>query len=249
MLDEVDFDLIKSLFEKYILKSGFKQEDMNFVSRDGVLLNESTSSNLGLYDMIANKIIVYFNTLSNKSMERSVNIRLFLPYVICHEETHATSKNECYGFVTGITQDDELSARSGLDAFNKPKGKSPKFKFVALNEAVSEKLAREILREYLNSTSLANREEIENFFKAVENFRISAFVKLIDAFIAKVNSKTGINQDTVWQAFIRGQREGLDLMEENLMKMFKGVFTKKFIVKLSNISTIEEAIYIRPYLP
>ncbi|MDP2586532.1 MAG: hypothetical protein Q8P32_02055 [Candidatus Komeilibacteria bacterium] len=116
---------------------------------------------------------------------------------------------------------------------NVPKGEVKYTKnYEVFDEAVTEKLSLEILREYLQQVSLENlkHNQIENFIDRLEKeSHYSEYIKLLNYIIESISRTTKISERDVWQAIVRGKLEGVNMDDPEIKEFYWQISDQKNI--------------------
>jgi hypothetical protein len=110
------------------------------------------------------------------------------------------------------------------------------FLFSIFNEGVTTKFGREVFRKYIHRMNIKNDEGIEGLENALRkdtSFYWGDSVKLVDALIIKLAHETGVSEEVVWGAIVRGMFEGIDLDSAPLSDLFSEIIVPNFIDKLA----------------
>lgn len=247
LFEEVDFDLLEKIFERIGKKSGINPEEMNFLRKERIGFSLDY---FGSYDPEANIITLNTRSVSERARKLDIYWLHFLVYVLCHEESHATAKIVCKGLREFASPFDHYD-RERQVGYSQYKGgeweiseakPSAEFLFDLFDEGVTEKLGREVFIEYVTSSGFFGRKELETFFAKGDELKMPYAVpyKFVEALITRMSHETGIDQDIVWQAIIRGQREGENLMRQDLQEFFSEMISPDFLSRLALIKSDEE---------
>lgn len=137
-----------------------------------------------------------------------------LAYLCTHEEVHAISKNVCeYG-----TYNNEVR-QSG---YRQSQYSGPDF-YRYFDEAVNEKMAREIWVAYLEAKNV-NQEGMSLAYIEYVNF--------LEEMIKEMASRTGEDENSLWQRIQKEKIVGVQNGETGLMDELEKVFSKEFVEAL-----------------
>jgi hypothetical protein len=248
-LDNIDFEKLKSLFLEIARKSGLEKDaDLNFLGRDRIFAKNhwykggsfSPEYNTAFLSNLEKALRIYEYTKS-----KGLELRVFQSSV--HEETHAVSKNICVGWRKDPKGDDESEySQSGYNSYDLSKDDD---RFHFLNEAVTEKLSREICARYIKEVGWpgATDEDIKVFIQKLtaepnpddeDDFKLSYSVEVefLNALIQRLAEKHSLPKETIWGAFVRGFFEGQSLDEETVKQLFDETFDSDFLEELSQLS-------------
>jgi len=184
--EQIDWDLLRKIFEEIAAKSGINKKDLNFIGPSQVVnceeyAEEGDDKRMkiigGLYRSIDNFLILNSNRIRKVSGEKLVDKKLMTLSVLIHEMCHAISFNAHIitdkfnnEFLTGesaVVVDGAYrsSKDSHITKFNKP----PEIKHESFNdlldEAITEKLAIEVFDRYINQTGLVSNEELGDYHR------------------------------------------------------------------------------------
>lgn len=234
IIEQIDFKVLKAIFEETAQKCGVDPRTLNFVESDRIM-HASMRICGGSYSAYDNLIGLTHETLKERAEKLGVDLGLFVLSVVCHEETHATARIECYR--PWLETLDEKSVKLG---YQRASLKTHKFFFSLFNEGVTEKFSREVFREYVHRTGMRDKEgiaAIERAFQTDQIFYYGLPVKFVDALTLKIAYEASVDDDVVWRAIIRGMYEGEDLENSELKDFFSEIIGPNFI---DSLATAEE---------
>ncbi|MFA6170904.1 MAG: hypothetical protein WC715_00365 [Patescibacteria group bacterium] len=238
--DKIDFNLLRDLFSELEKKCGITADRSNFIWPEKIISSEATYSNYdGKYNLIKlrapgsiptspeSEKKYYYERLAETYGTEEMNML----HTIVHEEAHAISKNICVGLEpSGHHKAHAKEIQSGYHNND----------FGLFNEGVTEKIAREILEKYLNSSGWSNEEkELYRRNRKInpEKFTYSVEVTLVDAIIKKLAIKNKLPKDQIWNALKRGFIEGERIMEnKEIVSLFKETFGRDFLTELKRLT-------------
>lgn len=175
---------------------------------------------------------------------------LHLFRTLVHEETHATGHNVCIGPANEVVIDlvrsgysvyrpslgpeqDEAARQAAAGDVNLERGRL----FQILNEGVTEKIAVQVIEEYLRRKSWPQQEAVEAFRRSLarrygeghdgEESTVSVLVEMaiVDELVDLITEDVGVSSDKVWQAFVEGYFRGRPFYEnEDLRSLFRQTF-------------------------
>jgi ribosomal protein S13 len=226
-LDKIDFKLLSLFFKNVQLKSGAEARDLNFLDQSSIKnLKPKLANAMGfkgaIYISKVNKILIEFDWL--KEEVKKDDMRRIILYLICHEETHATSGNS-YRFDRSNTRAGEYkqSVRSGftqiISLVDKNLSSKARVPFaLAFNEGVTDKIAREAYNSYIVATQSGMQllNEDEDIFPNIENneYSITKNIELVNAIITRLAKMNGFPKEKVWEAIKRDYYTGALLRED-----------------------------------
>lgn len=169
-VEQFDFGTLRSIFEKIAEKSGFDPKLMNFIGPERIA-HSSLTLGIAAYSAYENIIGISYQELKRSAEELGVNLEVAIIHTICHEETHATSKVECRGLEQwwGDPKAKLMSRRIGKVGYIRliqERNKPDDFLFNLFGEGVTEKLSREVFREYIHRTGFRDKEAIASIKRA-----------------------------------------------------------------------------------
>lgn len=221
---KVDFDVLKNIFRDILDRSGLEGKKVKLVEEFGVNPNDDIGAGYASGHISVSEEAYY------RVDEKIRDVAML--HAIIHEEVHATTDRKFY-----------LPNSSGYDRLDR---------FTQMNEAVTERLALEIAREYIDRTHFEGGLEgikerlgtekdkektLEEFFD--EKFGVYQKSRAwLDEFIIALSEYAGVSQKLVWEALVRGayHQENLKDFED----FFDEVYYPKFTQNLSRAKRPEE---------
>lgn len=246
ILERIDFDLLNDIFNN--VTRGINVEHKALSLEDFVLEKgyPTDRDNKGLYDPRTGKIKLFAYGFVEEHGKLS-SIEVFRSSI--HEGTHKLARTR---YRSSFQQEggylkvsiDPYGTEKEIERAIK-KGNMPRHHiFLMLNEAVTEKIAREVLVEYLmRSHEFADSKEADIYshklkevspdFENYSNYEPEVFV--LESMIEKISKEMGIDETAIWEAFKRGYfEEGPSLFEDKeVARGFEEVFSKDFLDNLS----------------
>jgi len=262
--NKIDFSLLREIFNEVALSYEVPKEKVNFIGPEGILSHEGAYTNsvyMQEYNLIQlgnpnytndHKYLLWADEekrgdLVCKLNETFGSIDIFRLKQLVHEQVHAVSKNIGRGFV-------EKNSKSGGGYFlykqsgfwrvsdRRDEFKSPVYSegydiFPLLNEAVVEKLAREIVLKYLESSNWP-KVEVAIYKNTLNHHpeKLGGYadqVSLIDSIIKKISSKSNVAEEDIWNFFKKGLFEGEKFEDPDKIKLFKETFGSEFLKQLA----------------
>lgn len=241
LLDSIKFDVLENIFAEYGLKCGIKKENLNFLRPNKVWNydNSSDPNTVGAYEVERNIIQVNLESIKEKLLvpEKTKEVLLSL---LCHEESHAISKNECH--ITNFNFYDQKSSEiividkdeslSGYDKFIQNGPVYQKF-FRDFNEGVVQKLGREIYTKYLERDPLFNSSIEMPIIYGAE-------IEVVEAAIERIAGETSLDQKTVWEAIINTLLKG-DFYDQEIQEGLQEIFSPQIFKELSGYNLFPDS--------
>lgn len=244
ILQGIDFVEMERIFKNIAARSGINTETMSFITPEGIEHGSAGWSAVAAYDKEGNLITLSYEKIKEVADALGLDTELAVIKVLCHEETHATSKIECYGL--GTTLLDPQFRRDEKEGYGRyRRGRNyEEFLFYLFDEGVTEKLAREVFIEYARATGIAHTEAFTKFMQVLKEkptqMSYAVPVEFVEAFIKKISDISKTSKDAVWRAVVRGQREGVELLSEQMQEVLKEVVPPEFLEKLAHAHSDED---------
>ncbi len=165
------------------------------------------------------------------------NMKLLILDTLVRAEIKASSKQECRLTVEGNHYFVEQ-----LKAGYEQPDVSGNVLYKLFNEAVAEKRAQELTQKYLKrETDFTDKADVEKLYQMWNRLGDrKVLVSLVNMMIEKLSDTVGLPQETVWQAFVRGQEEGEEL--GNFADLFAEIFSRDFLFRLAHCDNNDEAL-------
>ena len=232
ILDKVDFDILRGILERHAIHSGVPKGQMNFVGKDRIKHSASIFA-LGTYYLEENII-----GLERKDIEKKYEgMDLALAIVLClsHEEVHAASRIECHGYYDELKEEEHRTRHREIGYWKEDT-------FNAFNEAVTEKLGREVFEEYIRATAAVRGSELRSFLmqhsarkKSEEHqYKVPCQeeVEFLEYVIEEIHHATNLPEKTIWEAFIRGLFVGEKFQDKEIQAGFAEIFGEDFLKQM-----------------
>src|SRR3989338_8131280 len=216
-LDKVDFKLLQEIFRELAEKSSLDPKQMNFLGPERIV--DGSFGNIGEYNSYKNIIGLSHWNIEKNAEQENLDIYLLTLKTLIHEETHATSRIECYqdmqlkniarekmGFAKAVRETTEQGSRWKIFFFD-------------FNEGITEKICREVMREYSIRSQSINHQAVEKFLELSPIYKDAR--EMVDTIISVFAKKTGFSPDFIWKGFIRGIYQGDDLYKKELYDLFE----------------------------
>lgn len=221
-LEQVDFDMLRTIFEEIYRKTGLDVGDMEFVKKEDIEFFYdmfSFGATAGMEpvvekitgEKIGERHVLNFNPANFKFITPILNDklrkRLHTLKLLVHEQVHITQGDGVEEFKT--EDGTSISAYfSGLTSYDNNLNRTR----VAFNEGLVEKIADKVLEEYLRRSGNSSFIQ-EGYYKTYNIGRM-----LIDILIHKIHSYSGIPEDQVFNALVRASYDGQDILDDELFK-------------------------------
>ncbi len=241
LLSSIKFDVLENIFAEYGLKCGIEKENLNFLKPNKVwdYDNSSDPNTIGAYEVERNIIQVNLESIKKKLLipEKTKEVLLAL---LCHEETHAISKNECHIINFNIYDPksreiiviDRDESQSGYDKFVQNGLVYQKF-FRDFNEGVVEKLGREIYTKY--------REHDPSIDSSIGvHIAYDAEIEVVEAAIERIAGETSLDKKTVWEAIINTLLKG-DFYDQEIQEGLQEIFNPQIFKELSGYNIFPDS--------
>jgi len=262
-------DDLNFLDKKRIFGSAVRSVDSYYDLENNIIMITQDKANISHYEarlklkdntgLVGDeKMLEVLNREKKAMIETYGSVDLSTLQTLVHEEVHAISKHICKSLYeqnvdkwtdvwlrvhqSGYRRNNIYKKQLNAEFYPAPLMESEKFLkvFMVLNEAVVEKLAREIMLKYLENSGWP-REEASVFEETVKNkskpLSYAREVYLLEAIIKKLSQKTKKSEESVWQIFIKGLLEGEKFDRPEERKIFEKNFSPNFLKELSNLST------------
>lgn len=260
--EQIDWDVIKSIFEDIAQKSGIDPKDLNFIGANKVLnckIFEGGYSGgkeiIGRYSAMGNFLVVNSDQIRQTAKEKGVDAKLMTLDTMLHEmchaashHTHSITRNFNNEFFTGKNEIEYTGAyRSSKDSdkikFNQVSESKSESLGDALDEAIIEKMATDIFREYAKRVGLTDKKSLDDYqekFLGDEKREHNRLVKFIEKLCELIAKKTGVDQEIVWKGFVRGSFYKKTLSDPEIQQWFAQAFSPTFLVEIGNAKKAEE---------
>lgn len=203
LLKEFNFSLLKSLIEERVRSIGIR--DINLTPAEEIF---SFKSNTALGDHNSNNGQIGINiSLLRKYTENIVLRKIMFIRVLIHEQVHAVSTSE-------------ISSRVGFSSTDFGPIKITSFRL--WNEGVTEKLARELMKQYMYSNGNSG-EKVPVFLGSYD-----IPVEFVEFFIKKIAEGTEFDKQTIWNAILKAFFIEGTITDEDL----EGIFPSGFYQEL-----------------
>lgn len=243
-LDKVDFNTLRMIFEDYLRKSGISPEKFNFLGPEKIKYMKGWDAAFFADNSIR------MNTDVGKNLLMAINTGLAPDLLnlhkLIHEEVHAISHNSRMEH-----SPTEAEYRSGYqktktiftDIGNDTVQVDNSHFFRLFDEAVTERLAREITVRYLEKYPNFTNNASKYIYKNINNHPGADIyqpeVDLLEALITRLSVETELSEELIWQGIIRSKMEGFSFYEDNMHELFDELVGKDFTNRLKSVNTLK----------
>lgn len=242
LLEEVNFELLQNIFKRISDKSMALSGERNFVDKSKiVVINTATAEETAKYDLTKNEIVIRYNWVEREAKRANVDPALYFLKVLCHEEVHATAKRECE---TRLSSGKTIPSSKIKGGYMQHKVRDGQTLFRLFDEGVTEKLSREVIMEYCKSAGVDAKELEEFFLSKPTETPYGTSVLFVDFLIKKISDIADVDEKTVWEAIIRGQRQGEDLLSKEFKSLFREIADFDFLHRLANANSDYDLIQL-----
>lgn len=253
--DQIDWGVIDQIFFEIAKKSGIDLKDLNHLGADKVLnckLYETGWSGdkeiIGRYSAVGNYLAVNSDQIKKMAKEKGVDAKLMMLDTMIHElchsishHTHVITRNYSNEFFTGKNEINYVGAyRSSKDTdkikFNQVVDHKSESFNDALDEAITEKMATGIFKEYAHRVGLSDQKTFDEYqekFLGDEDREYNQLVKFIEQLSQMISKKTGISSEVVWNGFVRGSFYKNTFDDPEIKQWFAETFSPTFLSELS----------------
>jgi hypothetical protein len=269
LLNEFNFPRLKQIFQRLARRCNLPEREFNFCDKDRITdmarpgwglpaayysLEENVVGLLPpfLYSMIAGALRRYFpDPEEDLEIDKDTLCRICILKSLIHEEIHALSRQD-FSDLVPESMKDAFSDRLYEDAsFGKERGgfrtliqedEKIEVLYEAFDEGVTEKLALQVLAEYLRGDDLLDRKTVERFLEKLPEFEGDPEVidyvferNLIDEVVATAAHKSGYSKKEIWAAIIRSKVDRTDMADSILDAFFDENIFEKFGEKMKEL--------------
>lgn len=240
-LEKVDFDVLRDVFEDVYKKCGLDVSKMKFVEKDSIeffydvfyyAAHAGTGFEIDESGEEKEKIFLHFNPANYKFitplLKEKMRKRLLTLKLLVHEQVHITQQNE----ETEIIDVGEHKVTTGFSGISRERyseeGGDFETVLTAFNEGLVEKIADNVLEEYLKRSGNTHLSQ-DGYYKTYDIGRV-----LIDILVSKISKFSGVPEDQVFNSLVRASYEGQSILDESLF-VDGGEEIRKFIEEYKNI--------------
>ncbi len=219
VIERIDFESLRGTFTEMLAKSGI-DDDFPFITPERIIRIPTTeTSPEAIYYSAAHAIGMDFLSIKASALRYEVPLKLYVLYILSHEEVHALSRVECRG-LSEKNQGNIITGRFGYSEVESERMKAkdkdeylPHHRFLGFEEGITEKIAREeIVETYLSAhTDFASTEDIgklRNAFAEFDQNNYNVELKMVNSLIRALSRATTMDEATVWQAIKKGKFSG-----------------------------------------
>lgn len=252
MLSGIDFDLLEEVFaEKY--GRPFSIKDLNFLRPDRIAGDfHDPNGAVGSYDSELNLINIYSRALKKdvKKFGDGVSFEIHFLEVVAHEETHSISHSTCQGGSeaaswTTLFKPRVKKIKSGYrEIETRVRGDREEIVtslYEAFDEGVNEKMAREIVLDYLKKTGVASAAIDAYRTIREKQGRYQAQVTFVDDVINGISRESEVPADQVWRTLVGGKLNGETIGDEH-REFFAEYFYPDFLQELMRAKSHKDVI-------
>lgn len=247
VLEEIDYDLLKSTFTELTTKSQVAKEDVNFIPREDIFIvppgTITTVAGSSAFKINENIILMSAETLLKAREKRGeVQARQVIFYELVHEYCHAVGANRLGWGKFEEREDADLEEKSAAYAkFQTLIEKSEDGEraveaansFVLFNEGITDEIAHRVLETYLARTDFFGMRasklrdgEKEGLFSFSPHMSVDYRTarSFADMIVERISKLCEVPKDVTWNAIIgdyfRGVALPKDLLDEILGRSF-----------------------------
>lgn len=244
VLEQVDFTALESIFRDKIASLGLDPNSAHFVPRDQI----SDMSKLGNYrgqggvykekDMqiqLSHPWIKRISALRSFG-ERGPSYADSVFSMLCHEETHAVSGQQCedWGstvvpFVEHREQNIGFMQKPAIRFGGKLTVYPEQARFVMFNEGVTDMIGEEVFQSYQAARPATDELPLEQY---LDNYLTGR--KLVHAVLDKIAEECELDPDLIWCSLQRGYFAGEDLAGDTMRRLFDRVAPDSLFENIKN---------------
>jgi hypothetical protein len=250
-----DFEYLKRAFTKILERSGMDAEHLSLVPPERFFRGEGNQ-----YNPVNHLINIEHYFLDEPKPKKSETFRYNrdivapagldstwtdwtetereadLIHAIIHEEIHAISKSRLIGAWEGEESEEknEVDFQNGYKQVLLKGGEADIF-LRDFDEGVTDKLAREITRQYLLDHGWSEQKVKEAYGEVIEVYdagRYGSYIRLVEALVKKIAKDVHQSQEVVWESIVRGKMEGERFEEQEVVQLFRDAVGEGFLEQL-----------------
>ena len=243
-LKKVDFHLLKIIFDDYAKKSGVAPADVNFLGPEKIFYKKGRGAHFSSNNTISMNADITLD--SAVGISSGIPPDLLRLRNLIHEEVHAVSFRNSVKH--SETESEYSSGYKSAKEVITEKGNGviqiDEIHFFRLfDEAVTERLAREITKRYLETHPEFTNAVSRNIYAHLDkNPNIDIYqveVDLLEALIKRLSIETGLSQEMVWEGLIRSKLEGFFFFDDGMQELFDELVGPDFAIKLKSVNTLQ----------
>ena len=257
-LNKIDFSKLNNLFSEVAEKYGIERNKINFLGPERIFgtnpgLFSGSYQNDGNIILIGDRLKNHPEKNQNEIDEEKFlidhfgSLEMAFLSTIVHEETHAVGRNFCVGRFNILDWDQHDFDYSESGYSKKVTGTKHRKEngdvsfapasdfYVAFNEGVTERLSREILFRYAESSTYPSPEMIDKYKEGLmDNKHVyTEEVDLVSFVLSRLSQETGQSEDFWWDSIVRGYFLGGELDKPETQEIFNKAFGADFLKHLS----------------
>ncbi len=249
----VDFRLLKDIFARTAERCGIPREEMNFLSAkhfdaQGKFTREDRPA-LGEYDAYHNFARLYHDQLDEEAQRLGLPTEYLALKTLIHEEIHALSSYKRKTKPGRNPEDKRTDIRTTgyQTAHIAYHGNAPstKYFFELFDEGVTQRYTGEVLQEYLRATGAPAdiAEQFDRMFRPNARIQVGYALpmRFVETLAARLSHETGIPQDNVWDAILRGKLEGHDLFDDEFARSLAELVGDDILTPLMQANRTDES--------
>ena len=246
IISQIDFDRLDGVFKSQL---GSYETESKFPNAGDIEIAQGMTWDdiNGQFDTENSKITIYPEAIAKNFDHQDFPVTLV--HVVCHEGTHMVANNMYKGNLNQESGYNKVSPES-YDTESEKERKIKKGQLIRhdiyslFNEAVTEKISREVFKDYiLGNQKIVTKEAAESYLNRLSNEagdiekykHYGPEVILLDQMISKMAEELEISQESIWHSIKRGYfEEGSSIFEDpEVIAGFADIFSKDFLENLS----------------
>lgn len=241
-IEDVDFDILYSIFEKYLERSRVSTELLNRIPRSRFyIVQEGENSPNAVYNSTYNHVAFNIDKagdikkvlLEGGDPEWLASVRLSILEILVHELVHASGNVRSHWEDIDTPEGEKRSVNTGNTGYRESNRT-----FEALNEGITERIAHEIFLEYSSSVGISrNKAGEEVIHQSDSRFvrKYAVFMAMVQDITDRIDEVAGLTSGTAWRALKRGAFEGSPMRDDMVQKLFNEVFDREFLERYAAI--------------
>lgn len=260
IVEKIDFNKLKLLYENDAVKSGVEPGDINFLPPSRIfnieedIENNEEISRFGYYNIVENYISINYSKIKESAEKLNVNPEIFLLKVIGHEESHAVSKHNIFYKAKSKSSVVLSKVQSGYSLAKtrehvKENKNHPLFN--GFNEGITEIYTYDIIGAYLRENPEFSNEKQEDGHGHIRNFNkifiysgYATEMRLVETFMQAIAKATDCDIKDVRNAFVSGYFSGENFYDKELSESFNIIFGKSFMKGLEKTTTKDKSVVL-----